>query len=135
MLLWENQMIISIIRMWLLFGLAYVCRWNKVFFLRACIKEDDILTFLKLGFIFDHILALRRINFFAMYLIPAEICPMPSVILCFICRVKIFAINYLTLPLARSQFIFLKCDWSIWHLVGKFKQKRLHLFWAFWIFL
>ena len=135
MLLWENQMILSIIRMWLLFELAYVCRWSKVFFLRACRKEDDILIFLKLGFIFDHILVLRRINFFALYLFPAEICLMPSVILCFICRVKTFAVQYLTLLLARSQFIFPKCDWSIWDLVGKFKQRRLHLFSAFWIFL
>ena len=35
----ENQMIISIIRMWYLFELAYACRWRKLFSLRACIKE------------------------------------------------------------------------------------------------
>ena len=32
-----------------------VCRWSKIFFLRACIKEDDVLTFLLLGSVLDHI--------------------------------------------------------------------------------
>ena len=31
------------------------CRWSKIFFLIACIKEDDVPTFLILGAIFDHI--------------------------------------------------------------------------------
>ena len=26
--------------------LTYVCRWIKIYFLRACIKEDDVLKFL-----------------------------------------------------------------------------------------
>ena len=53
MLLCENQMIISTIRMCQLFELAYVCRWSKIFFLRACIKADVVLTFLILGSILD----------------------------------------------------------------------------------
>ena len=44
----------------------------------------------------------------------------------------VFAIQYSTLSLTGSQFIFLKWDGSIWDLRGKFKQKRIHLFWAFW---
>ena len=39
---------------------------------------------------------------------------------------------YSTLSLTGSQFIFLKCDASIWDLGGKFRRKRIHLFWAFW---
>ena len=31
--------------------LGYVCRWSKLFYLKACIKEDGVLTFLILGFI------------------------------------------------------------------------------------
>ena len=26
--------------------LTYVCRWSKIYFLRVCIKEDDVLKFL-----------------------------------------------------------------------------------------
>ena len=44
----------------------------------------------------------------------------------------IFTIQYSSLPLTGSQFIFLKRDGSIWDFGGKFRQKRLNLFWAFW---
>ena len=44
----------------------------------------------------------------------------------------VFAVQYSTLSLARSQFIFLKCDELMQDLRGKFKQKQIYLFWAFW---
>ena len=45
---------------------------------------------------------------------------------------KVFTIQYSTLSLAGSQVIFLKWDGAIWGLGGKFRQKRIHLFWASW---
>ena len=44
----------------------------------------------------------------------------------------VLAIPYSTLSLTGSQFTFLKWDGSIWDLGGKCRQKRIHLFWAFW---
>ena len=44
----------------------------------------------------------------------------------------IFTIQYFTLSLTGSQFIFLKCNGSIWDHRGKFRQTWLNLFWAFW---
>ena len=44
----------------------------------------------------------------------------------------VFTIQYSTLSLTGSQFIFLKWDRSIGDLGGKFRQKWIHLFWAFW---
>ena len=44
----------------------------------------------------------------------------------------VFAVQYSTLSLTGSQFVFLKWDESIWDLGGKFRQKRVHLLWAFW---
>ena len=44
----------------------------------------------------------------------------------------VFAIQYSTLSLTGSQFIFLKWDGSIWDLGAKFREKRIHLFWKFW---
>ena len=58
MLLWENQMIISITT-WISF--AYEV---KYFFLIARIKEDDVLTFLILGPILDHIFGPKKDKFF-----------------------------------------------------------------------
>ena len=40
-LLWDNQMTISIVRIGKSFELAYVCRWSKIL-LRACIKQDNV---------------------------------------------------------------------------------------------
>ena len=40
----------------------------------------------------------------------------------------VFAIQYSTLSLIENQFIFLKLDRSIWDLGGKFRQKRIHFF-------
>ena len=37
-----------------------------------------------------------------------------------------------TLSLVGSQFIFLKCNGLIWDLRGKFRQKQIRLFRAFW---
>ena len=45
----------------------------------------------------------------------------------------VFAIQYSTMSLTGSQFIFLKNNRSIWDLGGKFRQKRIHFLWAFWI--
>ena len=49
----------------------------KHFFLRACMEEDDVITLLIPGY--QIIFGPRRDKLF---------CPMSSVILCFICRVK-----------------------------------------------
>ena len=49
------------------------------------------------------------------------------------CLKMIFTIQYSTLPLTRSQFIFLKYDGSVWDIRGKFRQKWIQLFWGFWI--
>ena len=48
------------------------------------------------------------------------------------CLKMIFTIQYSTLSLTRSQFIFLEYDGSVWDIRGKFRQKRIQLFWAFW---
>ena len=45
----------------------------------------------------------------------------------------VFAIQYSTLSLTGNQFIFQKWDGLIWDLRVKFRQKQIHLFWAFWI--
>ena len=145
-LLWENQIIILIIRSGN--NLNYLCRWCKIFFSKACIKEGNVLTFLILGPILDHIFG------------PKLFCPVfifRRSMLNAICNLvvylqseglniswtypgtipfqylkTVFAIQYSTLSLTGSQFIFLKCDGSIWDLRGKFRQEWLHLFWAFW---
>ena len=44
----------------------------------------------------------------------------------------VFAIQYSIPSLTGSQLIFLKWDGLIWDLGGNFRQKRIHLFWAFW---
>ena len=44
---------------------------------------------------------------------------------------KRFAIQYSTLSLTGGQFISLKFNESIWDLGAKFRQKWIHLFWAF----
>ena len=44
----------------------------------------------------------------------------------------VFAIQHSTQSLNESQFIFLKWNGSIWDLGSKFRQKQIHLFWAFW---
>ena len=124
---------------------------DKIFFLIACIKKDDVLTFFILGPIWTIFSALSRISFFALYLFSAEVYLVPSVILCYIYRMKalniswihpgtipfqylktVFAIQYSTLSLIGSQFIFLKWRGSILDLGGEFRQTRIHLFWAFW---
>ena len=95
--------------------------------------------------------SIRRISSFALYLFSAEVCPMPPVIFALSVewRLKhfiyiypgtipfqylktVFAIQYSTLSLTGSQFIFLKWNGSIWDLGGKLRQKRIHLFWTFW---
>ena len=44
----------------------------------------------------------------------------------------VFAIQYSTLSITGSQFIFVKCDGSMWNVGGKLKQNQIHLLWAFW---
>ena len=52
-------------------------------------KEDDALKFLILEFILDHIFGPEKNKFlFALYFFSAEACPISSVILSCICRVK-----------------------------------------------
>ena len=84
---------------------------------------------------------------FGIYLCSAEVCSVPFVILCYICRMKAF-INisrYNSIFLLKSgicntalyyveswkQVYLPKVQWSIWDREGKFRPKRIHLFWAF----
>ena len=114
-------------------------------------KQDDVLTFLILGSILDHIFGLKKDKLFCLVFvfrrgISNAICDLvlylqseglniswiyPGTIP-FQHLKTVFAIQYSTLSLTGSQFIFLKCDGSIWNIGGKFRQKRIHLFWAFW---
>ena len=45
----------------------------------------------------------------------------------------VLAMHYSILWPTGSQFIFFKCNRYIWDLGVKFREKRIHLFWAFWI--
>ena len=51
-------------------------------------KEVNALTFLILGPILDHIFGSKKDKLFCPVLFSIKVCPMPSVILCYICRVK-----------------------------------------------
>ena len=117
----------------------------------AWIKEDDVLTFLRLGPIFDHIFGPKKDKLFCPVFVFCRgmsnaICDLvlylqsenlniswiyPGTIP-FQYLKTVFAIKYSTLSLTGSQFIFLKWDESIWDPRGKFRQKRIHLFWDFW---
>ena len=99
-------------------------------FLIACIKEDDVLTFLILGPILDHIFDPKKDKLFCPVLVfcrgmPNAICDLVlylqseglniswtySGTTSFQNLKTVFAIQYSTLSLNRSQFIFLKWDW------------------------
>ena len=121
-----------------------------MFIFGKCIKEAVVLTFLILRFVFERIFSPEKINFFTLHFLFAEVCLIPSVILHYICRVKgqtlhefvlynsvlvlknVFTIQYSTLSVTGSQYVFLKCDGLIWDLEGKFRQKQIHMFWDFW---
>ena len=114
-------------------------------------RENDILTFLMLGPILDHIFGPKKdillcpVFFFPQRYVQCRLwsCTIPAQ-----WRLKHF-INiswYNSIPVLKngnrntvfyfapngSQFIFLKCDGSIWDLGGKFRLKRIHLLWSFW---
>ena len=57
-------------------------------FLRSILKRRRCFIIFDTWDFLDHILALRRISFFTLYLFSADVCPMPSVMLCYICRIK-----------------------------------------------
>ena len=136
-------MILSTIKMW---WLLCVWWWSKIFFFRACMKEAIVLTFLILGFIFDHVFN----HVFALYSFSTET-GMSNVIYLELYlkseslnilwiylgtipfqRLKtLFAIQCSNISLAVSQIIFLKCNESTRDLGGKFKPKQIHLFWTF----
>ena len=122
--------------------------WSKLFSLIACIKEDDVLTFLILGSIFDHAFVPKKDKFLPCICFSQRYaqCHLWSCAISTERRLKhfiniswnnsipvtVFTIQYSTLSLTESQFIFLKCNESIWDLRGKLWQKRINLFWAFW---
>ena len=133
-------MIISFIRMWYLFELAYVCRWSKIFLLRVCIKGNDVLTMLILGVFFDHIFGPKKDKLFCPVFVfrrglsnaicdPVLYLQSEGIKISWIYLGTIpfkylktvFAIQDFSLSPAGSQFIFLKCDVSIWDLGGKFR--------------
>ena len=60
----------------------------KWYIFRACIKEDVILTFLILGFIFVQIFGPKKDRLFCPPFVFHRVCLMSSGILCYICRVK-----------------------------------------------
>ena len=115
-----------------------ITRWNKIFFLIARIKEDNVLTFLILGPILDNIFCPKNDIIF---------CPVFSfrkgmsnaiydLLLClqseglniswiypgtipFQYLKTVFATQYSTMSLTGSQFIFLKRDGLIGDLGGR----------------
>ena len=106
-----------------------------MFFLRAYIEEEVVLTFLTLEFIFDNIFGHRKDIFYPVFVFAcfsSAVCylvlymPSEGLNISWLYRGKIqfqyletvFAIPYFTLSLAGSQFIFLKCDGPIWGLEG-----------------
>ena len=119
----------------------------KYFFIKVCIKEDDVLAFLLLGYFFYHIFGPKKDKLFCVVFLfqrgmSNANCDFvlylhsegfniswiyPGTIL-FQNLKTVFTIPYSTLSLVVSQFIFLKCDESIWDLVGSFRQKRICLF-------
>ena len=136
MLLWENEMIILNIRMLLLFKLAYVCRWSKIFFFRVCIKEGDVITLLILWFIFDHMFAPKKDNPFCPVFVSTELYPRPSVILYNICRLK-HSMNisqYNSIPVLKNGI----CKWIFYSFYSLFysavaSQKPIYFSEAEWI--
>ena len=114
----------------------------KIFFLIACTKEGDVLTFLILRPILDHIFGPKK---------DKPLCPvfvfrrgMSNAICDLVLYLQseglniswiypgtipfqylktVFAIQYSALSLTGSQFIFLKWNRSIWDLGGKFRLK------------
>ena len=132
MLLRENQMIISIIRM-----SSLLAKWRTIFSLGAFLKEDDVLSFLILGpyfgpkkdklfypvFVFrrcmsnaicDVVLYLQNkgLKHF-MNIYPGTV-PLQYL-------KTVFIIQYSVLSVTRNQLSFLKCDGSIWNIRGKFR--------------
>ena len=120
-----------------------LCWWRKLFFLIACIKEDDFLTFLILGSILDYIFRPKKVKLFypvfvfhkGMFNVQCHqwsgaISVEWGLNSSWIYHGKIpfqylktvFAKQYSTLSLTGSQFILLKCYGSIWDLGCKFRQ-------------
>ena len=114
-------------------------------------KVADVLTSLMLGPILDNIFGPKKDKFFCPVFVfrrgmSNAICDLVlylqseglNISWIFLGTVPfkylktVFAVQYTTLSLTGSQFIFLKCDGSIWDLGGKFRQKRIHLLWDFW---
>ena len=98
--------------------------------------------------ILGHIFGPKKTSFLFLYLLFTEVWLVPSTILSYICSVRtyfvkyfssisfqylktIFTIQYYTLSLMGSQFIFLKCDRLIQDLRPKRRQKWIPLFWVF----
>ena len=120
------------------------------FFLIACIKEDNVPTFLILKPILSHIFGPKKNKLFCPVFV---LCRDMSNTICDLVLYlpseglniswiypgtsssqylkAVFAIQYSPLSLTTNQFIFLKWDGSIWDLEGKYRQKQIHLFRAF----
>ena len=60
----EGVFLVQYARSWCGNNLNQLFRWSKTFFLIACIKKDDVLTFLILGSILDHIFVLKKDKLF-----------------------------------------------------------------------
>ena len=114
-----------------------------MFILIACIKEDDVLTFLILGSILDYIFGPKKgklfypVFVFHKGMFNAQCYQWSGAIsveggfniswiyhgtMPFQYLKTVFAKQYSTLSLTGSQFILLKCYGSIWDLGGKFRQ-------------
>ena len=61
-------------------------KWN--IYLKCMYERWPCFNIFLLGFIVDHIFDPRKVMLFVCYLFSTELYPMPSMILCYICRVK-----------------------------------------------
>ena len=135
-----------------LFEVAYVCRWSKIFFIEAYIKEDSFLKFLALGFILDHIFGHKKDKPFCPVFVFVRgmsnaICHLVLYLQSLKNFMNISGCNSIGVLIKngfcntifysvtnRKPVYFSKKRW-IWDLGGKFRQKRIHLLWAFWNFI
>ena len=119
-----------------------MCTCSKIFFFKACIKLDDVSTFLIPRFIFDLTFGPKKEKLFCLVFIfhrgmSNAICVL-VLYLCYILNISwpnpstipfqylkiVFVIPHSTLLLPRSQFVFLKCERSTWDLGCKVRQNR-----------
>ena len=107
-------------------------------------KKDDVLIFLVLSFVFGNTFGSKNDTYFCPVFafhrsMSNTICDLKLYLQSDYLKISliypdtipfqhwktVFAIQYLTLLIAGSQSIFLKCKGSIWDLGSKYKQKQI----------